>query len=70
MHMLRGSNEIELAWLARGNGFSSEVTEEGWRGFKEHLTQARDIFVETWEAFPNRPESATAMITVTRGGTG
>ncbi len=37
---------INHGWKARGSGYASTVTEEGWRLFKERLNQARDVFSE------------------------
>ncbi|MBC8011087.1 MAG: hypothetical protein H7067_13440, partial [Burkholderiales bacterium] len=36
-HVLLGEHHINLAWKARGGGFSNTVSDEGWKGFREHL---------------------------------
>jgi hypothetical protein len=66
--MLRGRLEIDLAWQARGSGWSKDVTPEGWKGFSEHLGKAGEILRMTWQQDPQRPEAAAAMITVAMGG--
>lgn len=65
-----GTIEVERAWKARGTGWASSVTEEGWKGFKEHLGKAAGLLRRAWELRPNRPEAASKMITVTMGGLG
>ena len=35
--------EIKRAWAARGSGWANTVTEDGWRGFREHLTKAEAL---------------------------
>lgn len=67
---VKGSVEINLAWKDRGSGWAQTVTETGWRGFGEHLVQARDHLTNAWKLKPDRPYAATLMITVTMGGYG
>lgn len=64
VNMLVGEYHIAAAWQARGGSFASEVSEEGWKGFGEHIGLARDAFEKAWKAAPKRPEAPTAMITV------
>jgi hypothetical protein len=61
---------IDKAWDARGSGWASEVTPEGWKGFSEHLQQAREALTRAWKAHPDRPEPASSMIKVVMGGGG
>lgn len=68
--MMRGENEIDQAWKARGDGWARDVTEKGWELFHEHLDRARTILTEAWHQDPTRPEAAGAMITVAMGGHG
>lgn len=65
-----GTVEVERAWKARGTGWANSVTEEGWKGFKEHLGKAAGLLRRAWELRPDRPEAASKMITVTMGGAG
>jgi hypothetical protein len=43
------------AWRARGNGFSSTVTEEGWRLFKERNQRAWQILIDHKEVSSSLP---------------
>ena len=62
-----GRLHIKLAWDSRGNGFAHTVTDEGWKGFRANLKQARDDLAGAWKADPSLPEPATDMITVSMG---
>ena len=70
LKMLRGNEEVDLAWKARGNGWAKDVTEEGWEGLHTHLKKARMILMEAWQEYPERPETAALMMRVTLGGQG
>jgi hypothetical protein len=61
---LSGHAEIRLAWQARGGGYANTVTEEGWKGFNEHLAKAEAELTKAWNLQPDRPEAATLMIGV------
>lgn len=67
VNMVVGEYHIDAAWKARGTSFAGDVTEEGWKGFGEHIELSRDAFEKAWEAAPDRPEAATAMIKVAMG---
>ena len=41
--VLEGEYEINEAWKARGGGYADTVTEEGWKGFRQHLAQAANV---------------------------
>lgn len=66
--VIAGKAQIKLGWKARSDGWSSEVTEEGWRGFKEHLSLAREHLTLAWKMDPTAPEPAHEMITVAMAG--
>lgn len=68
VNMIGGDWHLDAAWKARGCGWASDVTEEGWKGFSEHIAAARDCYVKAWEAAPRRPEAATQMITIAMAG--
>ena len=40
------------AWRGRGGGFANSVTEEGWRGFAEHLEKAKAKALKAHELHP------------------
>jgi hypothetical protein len=52
------------AWRARGNGFSSTVTEEGWRLFKERNQRAWQILVDNKERSSSLPSWYESAIRV------
>lgn len=64
---IQGCVEDAKAWNARGGGWASTVTEEGWRGFKQHSEAARDAFSKAWKLNPKRPQAPSAMIAVAMG---
>ncbi|MDB5295500.1 MAG: hypothetical protein JWO31_1483 [Phycisphaerales bacterium] len=64
---LIGRQSIHLAWASRGSGWAANVTPEGWRGFHQHLSTARDHFAAAWKLDPTFPQSAAEMITVAMG---
>ncbi len=68
--VVRGGAEIDAAWAARGSGWGSTVTREGWKGFSEHLGRAREALVRAWEAHPELPQAPAAMLSVAGGGGG
>jgi hypothetical protein len=65
--MMAGHAHVKLAWEARGGGVASTVTDDGWRGFHEHLALARDRFTRAWKLAPELPEAPAMMITVAKG---
>jgi len=67
VNMLVGKYHLDAAWEARGGSFAHKVSEEGWKGFGKHSELAREAFEKAWEAAPNRPEAATAMVKVSMG---
>lgn len=65
--VLRGSLAIRAAWDARGGGWANSVTEEGWKGFREGLAQARGHLEAAWRELPEASSAAALMITVAMG---
>ena len=59
-----GWAEMGRAWGARGTGWASTVTEEGWRGFADHMGKAAALLGRAYEQAPEHPIAATLMITV------
>ncbi len=55
---------ISYAWNARGHGFASSVTEEGWKLFRERLEKAEQILVETKSYSADLPIWYSDMINV------
>jgi hypothetical protein len=66
-HIALGSAYIDYAWFARGGGWARDVTEEGWRLFRERLAKARET-LEEGEKLPTKdPELYRALLIVGRG---
>ncbi len=69
-NMVAGWCHLKLAWEARGDGWASTVTEEGWLGFGEHMEQAHEHLSKAYELHPEFPEAATHLISVVMAGGG
>jgi hypothetical protein len=65
--VLEGASEVDAAWRARGSGWASSVTAEGWQGFADHLAQARKPLTEAWKLRPDLPFAPSRMIAVAMG---
>jgi hypothetical protein len=65
--MLEGEQQIDAAWHARGGGYVDTVSQEGWRGFREHMARARASFTKAWALRPDLPFAAARMIYVSLG---
>ncbi len=46
--MIKGAAAVDLAWIARGSGYSSTVTDAGWKAFSEQLDAAEKCFTAAW----------------------
>ncbi len=69
LKVVGGEYHFVGAWKERGEGWASEVTEEGWRGFEAHLRAAQKLLTEAWQSHPEFPRAPTQMIRVA-GGSG
>lgn len=58
---------IGFAWKARGGGWAREVTEEGWKGFRDRLAKARAVFEEAEKLPAKDPEMYAQMIILAMG---
>ena len=67
-HMAAGLYFYELAWSERGSGWASEVTEEGFDGFRKHLKIAEDHYLRAWQLAPQHPNAAGEMIRIAQAG--
>jgi hypothetical protein len=47
-HLIRGGYYAHFAWDARGGGWASTVSDEGWRLMKERLGIAREALERSW----------------------
>jgi hypothetical protein len=64
---LQGSFYVTYAWNARGKGWASSVTEEGWVLMKERLIKAGEILEKAYEKYPNEGTIPRTMISVGLG---
>ena len=69
VNILGGEYHTRAAWDARGGGWASSVTEDGWERFSEHLREARNCLTAAQTLHPEFPEAAAEMITVAMGDT-
>jgi hypothetical protein len=60
--MVNGQCEFDAAWEARGNGYANTVTEDGWKGYREHLAKARECFTKAWELRPDLAFAPSRMV--------
>ena len=70
LNYLYGHTHVKLAWEARGTGWASTVTDDGWRALHEHMQKARDYLAKAHALHPEFPEPATEMIAVAMGDGG
>ena len=61
---------IEAAWQARGSGYASTVTDDGWEQFHGNLAAAEELLRGAWLIRQDRPEPAAMMVTALRGEDG
>lgn len=65
--LFKGQFYVQFAWDARGGGWASTVTPEGWKGFRERLDIADQALEEAWKIDPTISAVADEMITVCLG---
>jgi hypothetical protein len=66
-HLAAGAFLVNYAWDARGIGLANTVTEEGWKLFKERLTEAEVRLTRAWELDNGCALAAAIMVTVCKG---
>jgi len=47
--LIKGAAHIKMAWICRGGGYANTVTEEGWKGFENHLEVAQQALDHAWK---------------------
>jgi hypothetical protein len=67
LQVLAGDQEIQDGWAARGTGWASSVTAEGWKKLTECVAQAARDYEAAYALHPEFPEAPTGMITETMG---
>ena len=55
---------IDLAWRARGNGYASSVSDQGWRDFGKHLEDGNKALVVALKEDPESPAALYAGVTI------
>ncbi len=63
----RGLVEIQRAWEARGTGFANTVNDQGWEGFRKHLSQAESSLTKAWQMNSNVARTAYLMMDLELG---
>lgn len=58
---------LRFAWRARGNGTADQVTDEGWRLFRERLAEAGKALDQAWAQDPYDSQIPTLMISIVTG---
>jgi Domain of unknown function (DUF4034) len=43
---------VNQAWVARGNGYSQEVSEDGWKMYRERIAKAKDLLTDAKRKAP------------------
>lgn len=61
---LTGLNELKKAWDARGSDWANNVTDQGWKGFNQHIEKAQSAFSKAVDLRPDLPQAAAEMIDV------
>jgi hypothetical protein len=65
--LLKGEAYIQMAWGARGSGYASTVTSDGWKTFTEDLSVAKKTLTKAWDRDPFDPRIPLTMLTVELG---
>ena len=65
--LFKGEGNYRLAWNARGGSYASEVSEDGWKGFHEHLALTEEALNRAWKIDPQDVRTATLMVKVCEG---
>lgn len=63
---LQGMAHVHWGWRARGSGYASTVTEEGWEIFRRELQKAREAFTLTNRISSSQAYGYTGLLIVAR----
>ncbi|MBI2929640.1 MAG: hypothetical protein HYY24_28600 [Verrucomicrobia bacterium] len=66
-YYLKGKFYLAYAWEARGGGWASTVTDEGWKTFGERLKIAEQGLEKAWQLDPSLPETPVAFLRLELG---
>lgn len=67
MLLLKGEANIEMAWHARGSGYSDSVTGEAQKLFAQHLAAAEEALNKAWQLDPTDARIPLKMMSVELG---
>jgi peroxiredoxin len=65
--LLKGQAHVCMAWNERGGGYANTVSEQGWRGFENHLDIAEQALEKAWLLNSNDARIPLEMLTVELG---
>jgi ankyrin repeat protein len=68
LNMLQGEMMDSNAWDARGRGWASSVTKDGWSNFKKLGVKSAEFYRKAWELHPEFPEAAAELIEAAMAG--
>lgn len=68
--VVKGRSYRVRAWQARGSSYASRVSQEGWQGFRENLTRAREALEAAAKLCDDDPQLYTELIEVAKGQSG
>jgi len=66
-YLIKADFYLLYAWRGRGNGNADQVTEEGWRLFRERLAESEQALNRAWALDPKNARTAVLMIQVAEG---
>jgi hypothetical protein len=66
-YLIKADFYLLYAWRARGNGNADQVTEEGWRLFKERLAVSEQALNRAWALDPKNARTPVLMMQVAEG---
>jgi len=66
-YLIKADYYLLYAWHGRGNGNADQVTEEGWRLFRERLAESEQALNRAWALDPKNARTPVLMIQVAEG---
>jgi hypothetical protein len=67
VYQFKGGFHIDEAWRARGSGYADSVSQDGWKGFSDHLKLAAEALEQAWKLGPTNAVVAYQMMYVELG---